>query len=382
MSKLELIDSDVIYMNPDPAHYHVSAFYPRPLQLSQKEFICTYSRGAGMCAPDMNIALTRSLDGGVTWKHEKFLHDHTGDDRPYSYCDGMISMMGDGRIVVIAMRADRSDPHMPFVSETGGLLANEPVLFFSWDKGHTWTAPLAVTLPKNLVATPANPVLELEDGRWFASFDRWHGYDEPRPAGLYKDRMIGLFSSDRGQTWGDLVVMADGEPDGQDFWHGKTIRLSDGRLYTLYQAADVNNEKGERVFLPLHCAFADSTGRNWSKPAPTLIPGQTNWPAELPNGNLCAIYSYRETERPGFMAVLSKDGGITWDLDNQVRLWDATGNTHLGISRHDTFPRSRETMAYGAPTLMTTLNGELYAAWWCTFASITHTRWARLRTVA
>ena len=42
------------------------------------------------------------------------------------------------------------------------------------------------------------------------------------------------------------------------------------------------------------------------------------------------------------MAVLSEDGGRTWDLDNQVRLWDAAGWTHIGFSRHDTFPRSRE----------------------------------------
>ena len=30
---------------------------------------------------------------------------------------------------------------------------------------------------------------------------------------------------------------------------------------------------------------------------------------------------------------------------------------------------------------MTTLDGELYASWWCTYASLTHVRWARLRVV-
>jgi len=382
MSKLEVIDSDVIYMNPDPAHYHVAAFYPHPLQLSENEFICSYSRGAGLCAADVDIAMARSLDGGVTWAQEGSVYDGSDDDRTFSYIDGTLSMMGDGTVVMIAMRSDRTDPHLPYVSETGGLLENEPVLFFSNDAGRTWTAPLPIRLPQGFVATPTNPVIELEDGRWFASFDRWHGYHEPRPTGPYKNRMFGLFSDDRGRTWTDMVVMADGEPDGLDFWHGKTIRLTDDRLFTLYQAADMKNERNERIFLPLHVAYADSDGRNWSKPEPTGIPGQTNCPAELPNDDLCAVYSYRESEQPGFMAVLSEDGGRTWDVDNAVRLWDATGNTHIGISRHDTFPRSRETMAYGAPTLMTTLSGILYASWWCTYASITHVRWARIRVVS
>ena len=104
-----------------------------------------------------------------------------------------------------------------------------------------------------------------------------------------------------------------------------------------------------------------------------------NWPAELPDGRLCAIYTRRESQQPGFMALLSEDGGVTWDLENQIRLWDATGWTHIGHNSHDKYPRSHDTIAFGAPTLMTTTGGNLYASWWCTYASLTHIRWARLR---
>jgi hypothetical protein len=37
-------------------------------------------------------------------------------------------------------------------------------------------------------------------------------------------------------------------------------------------------------------------------------------------------------------------------------------------------PHSHDTVAFGTPTLLTTLEGDLYA-------SITHSRWARLRAV-
>jgi hypothetical protein len=63
-----------------------------------------------------------------------------------------------------------------------------------------------------------------------------------------------------------------------------------------------------------------------------------------------------------------------------VRLWDATGWTHLGINAPEVYPHSHDTVAFGAPTLLATLEGDLYASWWCTYASITHIRWARLRT--
>ena len=378
MAKLEIIDSGILYINSDPAHCHVFASHSHPLQLSGKEFICTYQRGAGMYAPDINIALLRSLDGGVTWEHEQFLYDKSGDDRPYSYHDGFLSRLSDGTLVVLTFRADRSKPNKPFFSSSGGLIENEPVLFFSNDGGHTWTEPQPFELPDGLVATPTNHVVELENGNWLAAFDQWNSYDATSP---YQPRMLAFLSNDKGRTWDDMVVMADGEAVGKGFWHGKTIRLSNGKLYTLFWSADMTDKEKGAVNLRLHYALTDETGRNWSKPEPTNIPGQTNWPVELPDGHLCAIYTLREAEQPGFMVVLSDDGGRNWDLNNQVRVWDTTGWTNIGISSPDKYPCSHDTVAFGAPTLMTTLEGELYASWWCTYASLTHVRWAKLLVI-
>ena len=88
---------------------------------------------------------------------------------------------------------------------------------------------------------------------------------------------------------------------------------------------------------------------------------------------MAAIYTWRIAERPGFMAVLSEDGGRTWDLDNRVRLWAATGWTHLGINAPEVSPHSHDTVAFGAPTLLATLEGDRYASWWCTYAPASRT---------
>lgn len=376
MAKLELVDSGILYINQDPAHYHVFASHAHPVQLSAQEFVATYQRGDGMYAPNGNIALARSVDGGVTWQHEGFVPDKSGDDRPYAYHDGFLSQLADGTLVVFAFRTDRSEPDKSMFSPSGGLMENQTVLFFSTDKGHTWTKPQPIQLPEGLVATPASTIVELADGRWLATFDQWHGYADDRP---YKPVMLAFYSSDRGATWNDMTVMADGASIGKGFWHGKTIRLQDDRLFTLYWAADMTQTDKGVVNLPIHAVITDKAGQPWRMPEPTNLPGQTNWPAQLPDGTLAAIYTLRESEQPGFFVVLSPDLGKSWDLDHQIRVWDTTGWTTIGISSPDKYPRSHDTVAFGAPTLMTTLEGELYASWWCTYASITHVRWARLR---
>jgi hypothetical protein len=191
--------------------------------------------------------------------------------------------------------------------------------------------------------------------------------------------MLAMTSADRGRTWRAMKVMADGAPIGKGFWHSKSIRLHDDRLFTLYWAADMTQPEKGPINLPIHYAITAPNADHWPMPQLTNLPGQTNWPAQLPDGTLAAIYTLREANQPGFLVALSNDDGQSWDLENQVRVWDATGWTHLGISSPDKYPRSHDTIAFGAPTLITTQEGDLYASWWCTYASLTHIRWARLR---
>jgi BNR repeat-like domain len=375
---LEIVASGILFINPDPSRYHVFASHAHPLQLTAREFVSTYQRGSAIYAVDMELALARSRDGGVTWTDEGPIHDRGQDERPYSHHDGFLSRLRDGTLVVLTFRVDRTDPDRPMFGPTGGVSANEPVLFFSGDGGRSWSPPRPIALPTGLIGTPANPVVELADGSWLASFDRWHGFDEP---GSYRPRMFALRSTDRGRTWSAPTVIADGTARGLGYWHGKTILLPDGRFYSTFWTADISDDARGPHDLPLHQLFAHPTDRHWPEPEPTPIPAQTHWPTALPDGRLCLVYTWRLAERPGFMAVLSEDGGRTWDLDHQVRLWDASGWTHIGLHAPEVYPHSHDTIAFGAPTLLTTLNGELYASWWCTYASVTHIRWARLRAM-
>jgi hypothetical protein len=369
-----IIDANgVIYRNPDPGHRHVAALFPHPLELPGGEMLCAYNRGSALYAADLAFYLARSADGGHTWQDAGPLGAGARDDRPYSYHDPFVSPMRDGTLVIGAFRADRSDAEMPMFNEqTGGLRPVEVFLLRSADGGRTWGAPELVALPQGVVATPAGPIVELADGRWFWPFDQWKAFDEEGP---YQPRTLGLFSGDAGRSWGDMLAYADGAADGKGFWHGKPIVLEDGRLATLYWAADMKTGAN----LPNHICYGDASGREWGAPTATNLPGQTNALVDLGDGRLCAVYTWREAGRPGIMAALSTDGGRTWDLDGQVRLWDATGRDRLGVVALDIYPRSHDTIAFGAPAALRLRDGDVYAAWWCMQAGLVHARWARLR---
>jgi sialidase-1 len=375
MSSIAIVDSGVIYRNPDPGHRYIAALFPHPLELPGGEFICAYNRGSALYATDLTFFLARSADGGRTWPSHDMLSDRSHDDWPYSYHDPFLSRMRDGTLVIGAFRADRSDPDRPMFNErTGGLLKVEPILLRSTDDGRTWSAPEPVSLPDGTVATPAAAIIELSDGRWFWPFDQWKDFDDEAP---YQPRTLGFFSDDQGGTWGDMIAYADGAAAGKGFWHGKPIVLDNGRLLTLYWAADMRTGAN----LANHLCFGDASARRWSDPVPTNLPGQTSALVDLGSGQLCIVYTWREAEQPGIMAALSEDGGRIWDLDGQARLWDATGRDRLGVESLDTYPRSHDTIAFGAPAAARASDGEVYAAWWCMEAAIVHIRWARLRVV-
>lgn len=375
MSALRIVDTGILYANPDPAHRHVSAFFPNIVQLSERELVCLHQRGDGIYAPNSNLYRLRSLDGGRTWHDEGPLYDRSADDRLCSYHCTYVTRLADRRLLVFAMRADRSDPNQPAYSETGGILPIEPVLFESADDGRSWSSPRPMHLGRELVVSPAQSILELPGGRWLAVVDEWRAFHDPRP---YEPRMLAFFSDDGGSTWNDQTVVADGRAGGKGFWHGRPIQLRDGRLFSLFWAADMRDPERGPVDLPIHAAEADASGRRWGTPRSTGIAGQTNCVTELPNGRLAAIYTDREGARPGFFVVASDDGGRSWSLEYRLRVWDATGWTHIGVCSRDRYPRSHDTIAFGAPSLITTSDGDLFASWWCTYASLTHLRWARI----
>jgi len=376
MPRIEIVSEGPIYRNSNPGYDHVSAFFSHVVQLSDQEFLCSYNRGSAIYATDLTFYAARSIDGGKTWPEQTIIHDSSTDVTPYSYHDPMLALMSDGMLVITAFRIDRSDPDRPiFHDETVGITELELVLLRSSDRGHSWTRPEPMTIPQDLIVTPSSEVLELKDGRWFMPCDRWHAFDSQEP---YQPQVLGLFSSDQGRTWSDPVVIADTNSENKGFWHGQVIRMDDGRLFTMFWTALVDSDS-EIDNQPLHRAIGSADAREWSEPEASDLPGQSNRAVQLAGPRMLDFYTRRDGSQPGLFAVLSGDGGRTWDLDGQVCVWDATGHDKLGVEASDTYPRSHDTIAFGAPRAIRLSNGDVMATFWCTEQSLTHVRCTRLR---
>jgi hypothetical protein len=375
MAGLELVDSGVISINPNPGYQFSFACHSHLAHLGPEELLCTFQRGQALYSVDSVCVQMRSTDGGETWVEERLIHDPAEDERPYSYHGPTLTHVAGGLLVLTMIRWNRSDPAHPLFNEvTGGILPADTLQFKSTDGGRTWSQPQVVSLPEGMTITHSSPVVVLEDGQWFQAYDQWHHYDE---AGPYRPRTVGLFSSDDGQSWGEPVIFAEVDDTGIGHWHGRIIRLQDDRLFTLFWTAQLSPWADR----PLHYCIGSPDGRHWTNPEPTNIPGQTNWPVDFGNGRMVAIYTVRETQPPGFFATDSSDGGKSWDLDNQILVWDATGRDRIGVSAPDSYPRSHDTISYGAPTSIVLDNGDVFTTFWCTEMSVTHIRYARLRLI-
>jgi Neuraminidase (sialidase) len=118
-----------------------------------------------------------------------------------------------------------------------------------------------------------------------------------------------LRSRDGGKSWGDPSLIA------RDYNETALVVLPGGRL-----AAALRSSKGGSTSM----CFSDDGGHTWT--APRGVTNNGEHPGDLvllPDGRL--ILTYGERNRPfGVRALISPDGGQTWDKRNIIVLaWDA-----------------------------------------------------------
>ncbi len=372
MGRLKLLSEGVLYRNPDPGFKAEYAFLPNIVPISKAEVLCFYRTGSAFYSLDGKLAKLRSFDGGRTWTQEESVWDPGNDREPFSYTAPHATRMRDGTVVLIAHRRVFSEPYRPPINpETGGQRPGEVVLFRSADDGRSWSDPYRLDLPGGGVVDTPSQIIELDDGRWFLACEAWKRWDDTSPLHI---KGFAVFSDDRGESWTDRIDFPSAFDNDRMFSHSRYTQMLDGRVAALQWTQDVGGQRDH----DLHLTVSDETGTRWSQPRPTGIMGQTSWLADLGDGVLAATYTLREGREPGIMVVLSEDGGETWDLENQVMVWDAVGQEYLGVEHRPKYPASHNNIAFGKPNTARLPNGEIISSWWCTQACVTHTRFARL----
>jgi len=370
--RLSVEHEGVLYRNPRPGMRAECAFLPNIMPLNEGDLLCVYRIGQAFYSNDGKLSLLRSCNGGTEWMEDNLLWDPANDPQPYNYTAPHASCLRDGTLLVVAFRFDVSDPEATMINdETGGFRYLEKVLFRSTDNGHTWEGPHVIDLLDGGSGDVPSQIIELNNGRLFVPVEVWKSWDDRSPLHI---KGFGLLSDDGGQTWSDRVEYPSASNSEKMFSHTRYTRMLDGRILGLQWTQSIGGQEN----FDLHRVISDESATKWSEPVSTGLVAQTCWPADLGEGRIAVAYTRREGRKPGVYVALSFDGGLTWDVDNEIQVWDAVGQEYLGVEHVPEYPRSHDNIAFGKPNLARLPDGGLIAAWWCTQACVTHARFAKL----
>ena len=132
-----------------------------------------------------------------------------------------------------------------------------------------------------------------------------------------------LRSKDKGRTWQISTIAND--PTGKlSYNETDLLLLSSGRILAIIRSSGGAH---------LYQSYSEDGGESWSQPAPTAISGQPGNLLQLKSGNILCVYRVigalghdrGYSGRPkGYRAVLSRDEGKTWEVENEKVIFDNT----------------------------------------------------------
>ena len=273
------------------------------------------SLGAAVRGGDAHVGIKGRLDwihsedGGKTWSEPKAIVDSKWDDR-----NAGLGVMADGTVVMAYAEASTYNAQGKWDTSCG-----KYTLYYviSTDNGRTWSDKIALCPDLFHSGSPYGRIITLRDGTGLMQIYTW---EDPfgKLAGKRTSasaRCAGILrSTDNGRTWGDWSVVA------RDYNEISLAEMPDGRL-----VAAMRSERGDSGV----CESPDK-GRTWTKPQ--TITKVSHHPPDLcllKSGTLLMVYGCRLVPR-GVQAILSDDGGKTWQFDRRVFLaWKAL-NTDCG----------------------------------------------------
>jgi len=296
--------------------------WPTIARTKDGELLIAFSgdRAEHVC-PFGKTQLVRSRDGGKTWSEPATIHHTPLDDR-----DAGILVTSKGTVLVTWFTSLAFEEYAPakWKNESAKITdADRTKWIGNWlrrstDGGQTWG-----DFTDSIVTTPHGPI-ELRDGRLiFLGINRKEGSSKsPTPPAT--ERIAAAESRDDGKSWTLLgfVPVAQGVSPG-GFHEPHVVETADGKLVGM-----IRREQQPHSLLLWQTESSDG-GKTWTEAHPTKIWGLPPHLIRLRDGRLLVSYGHRRAPF-GQRACLSSDGGVTWDLEHEVRIRDDAPNGDLG----------------------------------------------------
>jgi hypothetical protein len=363
---LKILDQGVLSHQPGRC-----VIMPSITEFTDGTMIACQNIGSSLASPDHCIEVLKTRDGGQSWQNlGSIIRDE--DQKPWSYRGAFIDELPDGRLVMNASRFE-STPGDLFDPDSEALKRPETVLWWSNDRGETWSSPEIVPVdlpPDRYTWNGSGKLLRFSSSRWMYPFETWkpEGY-----AGPPDQKAAAVFSSNQGRSWGEFTTIAD-DPTGRLLWWDQlNTVLSDGRAYIMLWT----HSYGTKEDLNIHWVVSEDEGKTWSPPRPTNLRGQVCCPIGLPDGRVAAVYNYRHD--PQGVRVAVSENLEHFDTRTEIVVFDAKSEATLGKPDHENFLAEHQLIGFGKPQGVLLSDGDLLVSFWCTVNGVTHTRWVRLK---
>ncbi len=286
-----------------------AGYFPVAIRLASGEILVVLRGGAPHIGRAGRLDMTISKDGGKTWLKPWTVVDGPEDDR-----NPALGQLRDGTILLayaVLSGYDATGLKLPPRREER--VFDGVYIMRSKDKGKTWTRPerseAIYSFYKGQGAvSPFGKIIQLEDGTVLMAV--YFEFPDERGNESYIFR-----SKDGGKTWGSPTCL------GKHYNETSILDLGQGKLL-----AALRSEKGGHIAV-IH---SEDGGFSWSEPV--RVTEDREHPADLIRlGSGAVLMTYGVRNAPmGVHALISEDGGKTWETDQKIILADDAPNTDCG----------------------------------------------------
>lgn len=341
MALVPVADAEHRIVHRDP---HAYSAHPHAVVLASGEWLCVFNKSFRRPMvlhppqdPFFGNFMVRSADRGRTWSAPVVVPDFGWQGME---CAGLTSL-ADGRVLLNqwrfrwhplpAARTMSGTTRLTFPAELArgvrlspdldGGPDTEPEALMPWardggaafvhlsdDGGLIWRRTVELDTAPFEGGYGMRGGIELPGGRIVLPLSDVPAYE----------RVFVLFSDDRGESWSRPVLVA-AEP-GRAFEEPCPLLLPGGRLLMLLR---------ENRTRRLHQVTSDDGGATWSAPVDTGIDGYPAHLLLLPDGRVLCTYGFRQPDY-GIRAVLSEDGGRSWERERTWVIRGGLANADLG----------------------------------------------------